>query len=175
MKTKCIWVIVTVTVLALTFTIYAPSSQYGGAIQENDDGVKVTRIDSVVYDTIKYEMPIPRDSVVVRYETVRLPVVNKPTHTEIIDTLIQVVADSVDVAIPITQKEYSDSTYYARISGYKANLDEIHIYPKTVYRTTIIKTKPKKFGIGVHAGYGFSKNGTTPYVGIGVQYNVLSW
>lgn len=175
MKTKCIWVIVTVMALALTFAIYAPSSQSSRAIQENDDGVKVTRIDSIVYDTIKYEMPIPRDSVVIRYETVRLPVVKKPIHKETIDTFIQSISDSVDVAIPITQKEYSDSTYYARISGYKANLDEIHIYPKTVYRTTIIKTKPKKFGIGVNAGYGFSKNGTTPYVGIGVQYNILSW
>lgn len=35
--------------------------------------------------------------------------------------------------------------------------------------------KPKRFGIGLQAGYGVGNAGLTPFVGIGLSYNILSW
>ena len=48
-------------------------------------------------------------------------------------------------------KEYGDSTYYARISGINANLEEWRTYPKTVTKyitkTETIYQRPKKWGL----------------------------
>ena len=76
-------------------------------------------------------------------------------------------------------KEYKDSTYYARISGINAYLEEIRVYPKETikYITTTEKVyqKPKKWGLGISAGYCFTGNSFKPYVGVGVTYNIIQW
>lgn len=58
------------------------------------------------------------------------------------------------------QIDAANSNPYNRISG-------LSFYRKPL-------PKPKKFGIGFQAGYGFS-NGTTPsaYIGIGIQYSII--
>ena len=72
--------------------------------------------------------------------------------------------------------EYGDSTYYAKVSGVDPRLDEIRVYPRTVYqKETVTKTvteRPKRWGVGVHAGYGLTPKGVLPYVGVGVSWNV---
>lgn len=126
-----------------------------------------------VVDTIPYRYPVPRDSAVVRYETVRLMVADTARIT-ITDTVR--VADSVEVVVPITQRVYSDSLYRAYVSGYRPSLDSIFVYPRTRYVTTVVKEKPKRWGIGLQAGYGYSPgNGMSPYLGIGVSYNIYSF
>ena len=74
-------------------------------------------------------------------------------------------------------KEYKDSTYYARISGINAYLEEIKVFPKTttkyVFNTEIVREKPKKWGIGPQVGLGVVGNTVQPYIGIGIQYNVI--
>ena len=35
--------------------------------------------------------------------------------------------------------------------------------------------KQKKFGLGINTGYGISKNGLSPYIGLGVNYNILNF
>ena len=84
--------------------------------------------------------------------------------------------DSVDVDIPITQKVYSDdSTYTAYISGYNQRLDSLIFHPKREV-VTITKWKPpNRWSIGIQAGYGMSRNGMQPYIGIGVSYNLFSF
>lgn len=76
-------------------------------------------------------------------------------------------------------KEYQDSNYYAMISGISPRLDEIRIYPKTVYETQYIYRdvvhKPKRWGIGVSAGYGIGKSGFSPILGVTFNYNILMW
>ena len=129
----------------------------------------------VVYDTVKYFQPVPKDSVVVRYITATLPSVQH------IDTVT--VFDSIQVEIPITQKEYKDSTYHAFVSGYVPSLDSITVYPRTIYvnSTTTNKyiPKTKRWGIGLQAGYGAYINNSTvhtaPYIGVGISYNIFSW
>lgn len=76
-------------------------------------------------------------------------------------------------------KEYSDSNYYAKVSGVDPILDEIRVYPKTireyVYQDRYIYTKPKKFGLGISAGYGIGKNGLSPVIAISVNYNLFNF
>ena len=80
---------------------------------------------------------------------------------------------------PREYKEYQDSNYYARISGIAPRLDEIKVYPRTVYQTQYIYrdiiSKPKKWGIGVSAGYGIGKNGFSPVLAVTVNYNLLQF
>ena len=55
--------------------------------------------------------------------------------------------------------------------------DNPYVKYKKMTGFTITKTKPKKFGLGVHAGYGYSvlENKMSPYIGIGVHYNIFSF
>ena len=70
-------------------------------------------------------------------------------------------------------KEYKDSTYYAKISGINAYLEEIRVYPKTI--TQYINTKeyvyvpPKKWSVGIQGGIGITPKGLQPYLGVGVS------
>ena len=66
----------------------------------------------------------------------------------------------------------------AVVGGIEPYLKSIEIYPKTIYvnnnTTTTIKVR-SRFGLGVQVGYGLSRNGLQPYVGVGVQYNLIQW
>ena len=139
-----------------------------------DGGGEVVYSDTItVIDTIVYRYPVPVDSAVVRYETVRLMVADTSRIT-ITDTVR--VADSVEVVVPITQRVYGDSLYRAYVSGYRPQLDSIFVYPRTSYITTTVKEKPKRWGIGLQAGYGYTPgSGMSPYLGIGVSYNIYSF
>ena len=76
-------------------------------------------------------------------------------------------------------KEYQDSNYYARISGVAPRLDELRVYPKTIYETQYIYrdivSKPKRWGIGLSAGYGLGKSGFTPVLAVTVNYNLFQF
>ena len=125
-----------------------------------------------VTDTIPYYKPVAKDSLVVRYETVKLPAVRDTVRDSLIykDTLVH---DSVNVILPITQKKYEDSTYTAWVSGFRPNLDSINIYRKTVYKT--ITETPVRWGIGLVGGYGYGTKGTTPFIGVGIYYRITEF
>lgn len=42
-------------------------------------------------------------------------------------------------------------------------------------RSYINLPKQKKFGLGVNVGYGISKSGLSPYIGLGVNYNLINF
>lgn len=76
---------------------------------------------------------------------------------------------------------YADSSYRAVVSGYiDPRLDSLLIFPKTVYQTitndiyhpVTVKSKPKRWGLGVQAGYGYPGGW---YVGAGVSWNLFLW
>lgn len=146
-----------------------------------------TRI--TVYDTIIYREPAPVRSTIVATVTDRLPAAPKQESTaaEKADTIQQpepsIETDSVEVVIPITQRVYEDSLYTAYVSGYEPKLDSIAVYPRreivTVTNNNYTAPKPKRWSIGVQAGYGVTLKGGTPqpapYIGIGVSYNLISF
>lgn len=135
-----------------------------------------------VYDTIPVIKPIPRDSVVIRYITEKLPksVPTLPNSDEKLQESVpntpEIVPDSVEVEIPITQKTYETENYKAYVSGYRPNLDSLFLYPQR--QIVQIKSKPKRWGIGIQVGYGVTV-GTqpqfAPYIGVGVSYNLWNF
>ncbi len=86
-----------------------------------------------------------------------------------------------DTLLQRKQVVYSDSLYRAVVSGYvDPRLDSMVVYPKTVYQTVTndiyhpvaIKSKKKRWGFGLQAGYGYPGG---LFVGIGVTYNIFVW
>ena len=125
---------------------------------------------TVIHDTIYIDKPVLQKVAVT--DTLRLPVLTR-------DTLM--LHDTVLVHLPIEQRQYGDPRYTAWVSGYRPQLDSIRIYQQTEYITKEVKkvTKPKRWGIGLQAGYGVSfsnkQSQATPYIGIGSSYNILTW
>lgn len=128
-----------------------------------------------VYDTIRYSVPVPRDSTVIRFIDSKLPV------SDIIkDSTLVTSGDSIPVQVPIVQKEYKTEDYHAWVSGPIApQLDSVNIFRKThyetIYQTITVPQKTKRWGLGVQAGIGVTPNKIEPYIGIGISYNFLSW
>lgn len=124
-----------------------------------NDTVQVTKT-----DTIWREKPVSAASSVIRHDTVRLATLKR---------------DTVFVDVPIERRVYQeDSLYRAVVSGWHPSLDTLMVFPKTT-TITIRETVPvpdrRRWGIGIQAGAGVGKDGLTPYVGVGVSYNLLSW
>ena len=84
--------------------------------------------------------------------------------------------------LPKEQVMWQDSLSRVYASGVSVEIDSVLHFVSTKIitkeRDVIVKVKPK-WSIGVHAGYGaFANNGqiaTSPYVGVGVSYNLFSW
>ena len=133
-------------------------------ILEIHDTLVKTRVDSIFH-----EKPIYVKQTVLKRDTVQ---VWSPYEQ-----------DSVKVELPYISKEYQDSTYKAWVSGFKdVNLDSIEVYQKTktiqINNTNYItKYKNRPFSVGIQAGYGydFMNKCGSPYIGIGVQYNLFSF
>lgn len=128
------------------------------------------RVDTlVIRDTIVQEKPVYRTISQVRTE-----------YVPVCDTIR--IQDTLFVPVPIETKVYEDSLYRAEVSGYRASLDRLEIYQqeRIITQTIPVQVKERKrWGIGVQAGYGVSTpNGKpvlSPYIGIGVSYDLIRW
>lgn len=125
------------------------------------DTVTVVRIDTIRVDrTVPFAVHV-KDTITI--------------HT--VDTLLQ----PVTVQLPREEKEYRDSLYRAVVSGFRPSLDLIEVFPRTVYQTVTVTeaARKKRWGIGITAGYGVGLQDksviVTPYIGIGLTYNLLMW
>lgn len=162
--------------IALCLISFALGRSCGSATtpKENVEVIDSVTTEEEVADTT----PIVRDSVVVRYQYVEIPIQRQEQADSIPLTItdqVQVVADgdTASVIIPITQKKYETEDYRAYVSGYSAQLDSIFITRST---TTIRVREPpsphKRFSIGLQAGYGMTPKGFQPYIGVGVSVNL---
>lgn len=94
------------------------------------------------------------------------------------DTIIAHDTTEKLVFLPREYMVYKDSTYRAVVSGVQPRLDSLEIYRPTITNTitkTVVQKKKTRWGIGLQAGYGFDGKKLRPYVGAGVQYNLISW
>ena len=129
---------------------------------------------TTVIDTVRFMKPVPKDSLVVRYITRKLPLRRDSagvSSSQIAENKKS--CDSAETIIPITSKKYEDSLYTAYVSGYHASLDSIFVRKQTtVITNTLTKTKTRRFGIGINAGigYGTTSKRIEPYIGIGATY-----
>lgn len=153
----------------------------------------------VIVDTIHFHQPAPKEEKHIASITDRLPIAkpkdnNTPKNIPASDNnamqnipmfeelekidkrdSLQILPDSADVEIPITQSVYEDSTYRAVISGYHISLDEMTVYPRREVVTINNRQKPKRWSIGIQAGYGITPAGFQPYLGVGITCNLFSF
>lgn len=121
-------------------------------------------IEVVKYDTIVRIKPIVVSSKEIGIKSYRVKLLGK---IDVNDS-----TDSVEVELPITQKEYGDSTFRAWVSGFDAQLDSFRVYQPTRYITITTKQKPSKWSIGIQGGYGITPKGFQPYIGIGISKTI---
>ena len=128
------------------------------------EATKMIQVDTmVVRDTIRISGPVE-----IRYE--------KLTETLIlpkVDTLR--LRDTIYLVVNKQIKEYRDSLYYARVSGYEPSLDYIEVYPRTTVisktETTTLKPSAWRYGLDIGMNYGKAEsNYITPFIGAEVGY-----
>lgn len=121
-----------------------------------------TRVDTVVVrDTVRDTVLIEKTRYAVRTDTVRLRAAA--------DTVL------VEVEVPVERKVYETEDYRAVVEGFHPRLAEMEVYRNTVYinRETTLRPHPRRWGVGIQAGYGYNFDRLHPYIGIGVQYNII--
>ena len=132
-------------------------------IVEVRDTLVKTRVDSIFVDR-----PIAYKVKEIKHDTVRITDVKH---------------DSVDVILPVIQKEYRDSTYSAWVSGYQdVNLDSIEIYQKNIFTeinntkyVTKYKNRPFGFSVGLGGTYSPVSNKIEPGIFLGITYTIKSF
>ena len=125
-----------------------------------------TKVDTlVIRDTMMCYKPIYVDRV--KLDSVLVPV---------LDTMM--IHDTTFVYLEREKVTWRDSLCEVYASGIMASVDSVRHFQEYKY-ITIEKQVPVKvkshWGIGVNAGYGVGKGGFTPYIGVGISYNILSW
>ena len=119
----------------------------------------------VVRDTIMQYKPIFTDKI--KVDSVLIPVK---------DTIV--IRDSVYIYMDREKITWRDSLCEVYASGIMPQVDSVRHFREYQYVTieTAIPVKEKShWGVGINAGYGVGKGGLTPYVGVGISYNILSW
>lgn len=139
----------------------------------------VRRDTLIIRDTLRVSRPVPVREEVVRYVTVRVTA-DSSNVAKIGKDSTAVTPCRPDTAqrvlLPITQQVYRDTAYTAWVSGYRPRLDSIEVYPRTLIVRTASQSacKPRRWSFGIQAGYGLTPRGLQPYVGIGININLLN-
>lgn len=128
----------------------------------------VTTDTITLIDTIRE--PVYEESSVIRYVTRRLIVTDT---LRLHDSVNIEFRDSVYADVPITQKTYVGNDYKAWVSGYEPSLDSISIAHKVI-TNTVTKKDNKRWGLGIQMGCGYNGK-IAPYVGVGLQYNLIKF
>lgn len=86
--------------------------------------------------------------------------------------------DSATVEIPIEQHHYLGDDYEAWVSGYRAQMDSLRVFPETRYITTtteITKWKTRRWGLSIGAGLVATPTRIEPGVFIGATYTFFTF
>ena len=131
---------------------------------------KYPKIEIIETEIIKKDTVILVDTLFIEKPVYRTKYITK------VDTVY--VNDTIPIALPVETKIYEDSTYTAQISGIRADLDWIKVYPKqtTIYEEKVIQIAQKQplfeFKPSVGIGYGIINNKIDIYVGGSLQINL---
>ena len=121
------------------------------------------------------EVKVPTDRI--KIGGAALPPIRADTNTagNYAQNPFENMCDSVSVELPIMQSVYEGKDYKAYVSGVRARLDSIYVFPLHEVVTIKEKQPPKRWHIGVTTGYGIGTKGLQPYVGIGLTYSIISF
>jgi hypothetical protein len=145
-------------------------------IGRNDGRIKVEsaiveKVDTLlVFDTITQYKPIYEERTIVKKELVPVPVT---------DTLWK--TDTMYVYLDREQIVWQDEWSRVYASGILPQVDSVQhfITEKVVTKEIRVPIKQKsRWGLGIQAGYGiqFGKDMShSPYIGVGLSYNILTW
>ena len=124
--------------------------------------------------TIKVDTLVIRDTIkVTEAISVTKRVVDSIPYP-VTDTLM--LRDTLYVVLEREQIRWKDSLSVVYVSGVMPQVDSvIHHTNQLIITKEIPVIQKTRWGLGVHAGVGAGKGGLTPYVGVGVSYNILSW
>jgi len=137
-------------------------------LEKEIDALKNAPTDTITIvktDTLRIAEPVPVYKYIKYNDTVTI------CH-ELRDTVKEL------VFLPREYMVYKDSTYRAVVSGVQPRLDSIEVYSKTITETitkTIKIPDKKRWGFGVNVSAGYDGKKVRPFVGVGVQYNVIRW
>ena len=123
----------------------------------------------LIFDTITLTKPVFVEKI--QLDSVYMPVT---------DTLWK--HDTLYVYLVREQIQWQDSLCRVYASGINPQVDSVtHFVQETIITREIpvpVKVK-SRWGLGIQVGYGAGVNGKqvylTPYVGVGISYNILSW
>ena len=123
----------------------------------------------LIFDTITLTKPVYMEKI--QLDSVYMPVT---------DTLWK--HDTLYVYLEREQIQWQDSLCRVYASGINPQVDSVtHFVQETIVNREIsvpVKVK-SRWGLGIQVGYGAGINGKqvylTPYVGVGISYNILSW
>lgn len=123
----------------------------------------------LIFDTITLTKPVFVEKI--QLDSVYMPVT---------DTLWK--HDTLYVYLEREQIQWQDSLCRVYASGINPQVDSVtHFMQETIVNREIsvpVKVK-SRWGLGIQVGYGAGVNGKqvylTPYVGVGISYNILSW
>ena len=123
----------------------------------------------LIFDTITLTKPVFVEKI--QLDSVYMPVT---------DTLWK--HDTLYVYLEREQIQWQDSLCRVYASGINPQVDSVtHFVQETIITREIsVPFKVKsRWGLGIQVGYGAGVNGKqvylTPYVGVGISYNILSW
>ena len=113
-------------------------------------------------------------------EKTKLIHIRVPVPVPVTDTLWK--HDTLYVYLEREQIQWQDSLCRVYASGINPQVDSVtHFVQETIITREIsvpVKVK-SRWGLGIQVGYGAGVNGKqvymTPYVGVGISYNILSW
>lgn len=129
------------------------------------------------------EPPIVKVDTLFIRDTIKVSVPKFITK-RVVDSIPYPVGDTIrlrDTLFMILEREqirWEDSLAVVYASGINPQVDSVIHFPQTQIITKeipVIQIKRTRWGIGVHAGCGAGKDGLTPYVGVGLSYNILAW
>ena len=124
--------------------------------------------------TIKVDTLVIRDTIKV---TEAISVIKRVVDSipyPVTDTLS--LRDTLYVILEREQVRWEDSLSVVYASGVMPQVDSVIHHTQSLIMTKEIPViKKTRWGLGVQAGVGAGKGGLTPYVGVGVSYNLLSW
>ena len=129
------------------------------------------------------ETPTPKVDTLVIRDTFK---VTEPIYVtkRVVDSIPYPVTDTLrlrDTLYVILEREqirWEDSLSVVYASGVMPQVDSVIHHTENLIITKeipIIHVKKTRWGLGFQAGVGAGKGGLTPYVGVGVSYNLLSW
>ena len=127
------------------------------------------------------ETPTPKVDTLVIRDTIK---VTEPIYVtkRVVDSIPYPVTDTfrlrdtLYVFLEREQIQWEDSLSVVYASGVMPQVDSvIHHTNQLIITKEIPVIQKTRWGFGVHAGVGAGKGGLTPYVGVGVSYNLLSW